>query len=124
MKNGKTWLVVLFAALIAGAAWAGTSIDGVTGCVNTQVLVLASASTATPTTALSKRRAVYLQNLGPNPIFCTMDGQTALATGALGLRIDSFGMWSGNLSDGAAIKCKAATADQVSTAATQVLECI
>lgn len=74
-------------------------------------------------TGFRNRKAVELQNLGPNAIYCTVDGQAPLATGALGRRIDaSGGTWTLDAGSGITIKCIAATAAQVSGAATQVTE--
>jgi len=79
--------------------------------------------TATPTTGFTNRKAIELQNLGPNAIFCTVDGQSPLATGALGRRVDaSGGTWSIDGGRNIAIKCIAATAAQVTPACTQVTE--
>lgn len=47
----------------------------------TEVLVLTTA-TALPTTPLFFRRAVEIQNLGPNPIFVAFSSATAVASKA------------------------------------------
>src|SRR5574341_1748655 len=89
----------------------------------TEVLVDNTTVTLMPTTARTSRKAIELQNLGPNPIYCTVGGETPLTTGALGRRIDaSGGTWSLDVGPGVVIKCLAGTADQVTTAATQVTE--
>ena len=76
---------------------------------------------------LSGRSAVELQNLGPNAIYCTVgpyNGTTAtpLATGALGRKIDAGATWSLQASGSVTLRCIAATAAQVTGAATQVTE--
>lgn len=89
----------------------------------TEVLVDNTTVTLMPATALVGRKAVELQNLGPNPLYCTVGGETPLTTGALGRRIDaSGGTWSLNVGSGVVIRCLAGTADQLTTAATQVTE--
>lgn len=77
----------------------------------------------TSATALAGRKAVELQNLGPNAIFCTVDGQAPLATGALGRRIDaSGGVWSIDAGPLVRVRCIAATALQATPACTMVTE--
>lgn len=93
----------------------------------TQVLVLNSAATLVPTVNLAGRKTVLLQNLGPNAIFCTVGGETPLTTGALGYRIEAATATASttlrlDAGSAIAIKCIAATADQATTAATQVTE--
>lgn len=98
------------------------AVGAVTG-KTTQVLVDNTTVTLMPATALAGRRGVELQNLGPNPIYCTVGGETPLTTGALGRRIDaSGGTWSVDVGSGVIIRCLAGTADQATTAATQVTE--
>lgn len=83
----------------------------------------AAGGTAVPTTGYTNRKAIELQNLGPNSIFCTVDGQAPLATGALGRRIDaSGGTWSLDAGRGIVIKCIAATAAQATPACTMATE--
>lgn len=92
------------------------------GGKTTEVLVLNATTTLMPATALAGRKAVELQNLGPNPIYCTVGGETPLTTGALGRRVDAGASWPIDVGPGIVIRCKAGTADQVTTAATQVTE--
>lgn len=82
----------------------------------------AAGGTTTPTTAFALRKAVELQNLGPNSIFCTVDGQSPLSTGALGRRILTGDAWSLDAGANITIKCIAATAAQTTPACTQVTE--
>lgn len=88
-----------------------------------QVLVLNSAPTLVPAVALAGRKAIEIQNLGPNVIYCTVDGQAPAIDGSLGRMIGATnGTWALDVGAGVVIKCIAKTADQVSTAATQVTE--
>jgi hypothetical protein len=81
-----------------------------------------SASAAT-LTAFANRKAVEIQNLGPNAIFCTVDGQTPLSTGALGRKIAATdGTWTLDAGADIVIKCIAAAAPQATPACTQVTE--
>jgi len=81
--------------------------------------------TACPTTALAQRKAIELQNLGPNAIYCTVDGSAPVVGKAR--RIDALGStaapaWSIDAGPAIVITCIAATAAQVTTAATIVSE--
>jgi hypothetical protein len=92
---------------------------------NAEVLVLASAKTAVPTTPLAGRKAIGIQNLGPNRICCTLDGSTPVASAtacSLGWQISPVGFASFDAGPKIIVQCIAATADQVTGAATQVLE--
>lgn len=104
--------------------------------VQTEVLVLVipndagtySVGTAVPASPLTSRRAVRVQNLGPNPIYCTpnaqVDGGAAQAPGVgTADRIDANGgteYWE--CGTGCFLRCVVATADQVTGAATIVTE--
>lgn len=90
-----------------------------TTVTQTEVLVLNSASTATPTTPASGRRSIEIQNRGPNSIFCKPGGTGALNTTR---EIRPGDAWSLDLGSAIAVGCRAATADQVTTAATIVTE--
>lgn len=92
------------------------------GGKTTEVLVDNTTVTLMPATALSGRKAVELQNLGPNPIYCTVGGETPLTTGALGRRVDAGATWALDVGPGVVVRCLAGSADQVTTAATQVTE--
>ena len=84
----------------------------------TEVLVLASA--ATEITRSDPRRAVELLNLGPNAIFCAFTSATAVVNKSR--KISPGGSWSLDLHFSQKIYCIAATADQVTGAATVVTE--
>lgn len=84
----------------------------------TEVLVLASAATILPQT--DNRRAIEIQNLGPNPIYCAFSSSAAVVTKSR--KIGTGESWSLNHPPNVAIYCKAATADQVTGAATIVTE--
>lgn len=92
------------------------------GGKTTEVLVDNTTVTLMPTTALAGRKGVELQNLGPNPIYCTVGGETPLTTGALGRRVDAGATWALDVGAGVVVRCLANTADQLTTAATQVTE--
>jgi hypothetical protein len=125
-RKQKAFAVGLALLVCAGAALAADTkvnasaqISGTT----TEVLVLTTAGgTAVPATALVGRRALEIQNLGPNAIYCST-GTPVLATArklsAAG-GVDS--LWALDASDNIVIKCLAATANQVTTAATIVTE--
>lgn len=92
----------------------------------TEVLVTNNTGgTTVPATALSGRKAIELQNLGPNPIYCTIDGTAPVVAKAR--RIDALGStaapaWSIDAGPLVVVKCIAATAAQLTTAATIVSE--
>ena len=87
-----------------------------------QEWLVTNAAGGSTLTNFTYRKSVMLQNLGPNAIYCTFDGQTPVATGALGYKIESGVSFSAAVSDNVTVKCIAATAAQLTTAATQVLE--
>jgi predicted secreted protein len=86
-----------------------------------EVLVLASAATRVDTDTLRNRRALEIQNLGPNSIFCAI-GASADAVVNKSRKIGAGEAWALDLSAGFPVYCKAATADQVTGAATVVTE--
>lgn len=90
------------------------------GAKNTQVLVLASAAVALPTTALRNRKALAIQNNGPKTIYVTFDGSAP--SNSNGLWIATGTMLTVDAGPSIAVKAIADTSDQVSGAATQVLE--
>jgi hypothetical protein len=85
----------------------------------TEVLVLASASTAVPTTPAAGRKAIEIYNNGPNAIYCKPGGTGAVNTTR---EIEPGSSWYLELAKTVAIGCRAASADQVTTAATIVTE--
>lgn len=107
-------------AVIAVAAPLVQTIPGGMHTVTqTQVLVLSSASTAVPTTPQTNRKAIEIFNNGPNTIFCKPGGTGAVNTTR---PIASGGSWYVEIGSTVAVGCRAATADQVSGAATIVTE--
>ena len=94
----------------------------------TEILVTNSAGgTYVPNAAgvhnpMKQRRALELQNLGPNAIYVTVDGTAPLATGANGRKVDAGAIWSLNCGPQVVVRAIAATAAQVTTAATMVTE--
>lgn len=132
MKRFLAWsgLVV---ALMAGVAYASLntplrfvaeSVPQLTGSLTSEVLVLASAATVLPQTATAPRgrSAIEIQNLGPNSIFCAFSSATAVVNKAR--RIQSGEVWAIDAKSHIPIYCKAATADQVTGAATIVSELV
>lgn len=114
-------IVSLVALCLALPASAGIVLES-PGNGKTQEWLVTNAAGGSTLTNLAGRKAVELQNLGPNAIYCTVDGQNPLATGALGRKIDAGSTWSLSASDNVTIKCIAAAAAQLTTAATQVTE--
>lgn len=82
----------------------------------------AAGGSAVPATALFKRKAIEIQNNGPNPIYCTVDGSLPVALSNGRWIAASGGIWSIDAGPGIAVKCIAGTAAQVSGAATMVTE--
>ena len=91
----------------------------------TEVLVLNATQTAMPTTPLAGRRAIEIQNLGPNAIYCAIGPAATLPTAVL-LKSRQIaaagGVWAVDLNDKIIVRCLAATANQVTGAATIVTE--
>jgi hypothetical protein len=81
----------------------------------------AAGGTTVPAVAFATRREVRLQNLGPNPIYCTVDGSApvVLSNGDRILPGDRVPYAIGPL---IILRCISATAAQVTTAATMVTE--
>jgi hypothetical protein len=82
-----------------------------------EILVL---TTSTAITRSTRTTSVEIQNLGPNDIWCAVDG-TPVATKSRKIAA-SGGTWSLDLNAGVAINCLASTANQVTGAATIVSE--
>lgn len=141
MKNWKIYAAI--AALAFGfATYAGITADQGQGNPNaqewpinisarrsgktTEVAVTNAAGGSTvPAAALAGRKAIEIQNLGPNPIYCTVDGTSPVVAKAR--RIDALGStaapaWSLDIGPGVIVKCIAATAAQSTGAATIVSE--
>jgi hypothetical protein len=115
---------VIRKARLSAAGATDTTAGAYTNCTLTEVLVLTSA-TNTPASPLAGRRRVMVQNLGPNAIFCNPGGTATLnkawrldvEAATVDAKIEFFIPSSVNLS------CIAATANQVTGAATIVVEC-
>lgn len=124
------WLLALVpVTTFAVALGYGTPVNSAAqnGGKTTEVLVDNTTVTLMPATALTRRKAVEIQNLGPNPIYCTVGGETPLTTGALGRKIAAvtdapMNVWSLDVGAGVVVRCLAGGADQMTTAATQVTE--
>ncbi len=92
------------------------------GAAQSSEWLVTNAAGGSTLTNFAARRSLVLQNLGPNAIYCTFDGQAPLTTGALGYKIDAGASFSAAIGPTVTVRCIAATAAQVTTAATQVLE--
>lgn len=86
-----------------------------------EVLVLASGATRIDPAPRLARQAVEIQNLGPNPIYCALRTSTGLVVNK-GRKIIYGEAWAVMAGPSSPIYCIAATADQVTTAATIVTE--
>jgi hypothetical protein len=82
----------------------------------TEVLVLNSAAVSIPD--VPDAHGVVVQNRGPNSIYCASHGETPVLTTSLEIKSGgSLSLWGTNFR----LKCRAATADQVTGAATIVM---
>jgi hypothetical protein len=105
---------VVAALLLSLAAHAGTS-------KTSEVLVLASAATElTRTTSQRGRVAIEIFNNGPNTIWCAFTSATAVVNKSR--PVASGSSWALDATSEVQIYCRAATADQVTGAATVVSE--
>jgi hypothetical protein len=107
--------VLLIAALLVSPAFAGA----VTPPPQAEVLVLASAAVRVDA-GMPNRRWIEIQNLGPNAISCAFSAAGAVVTKAR--RLAQYEVWTPAVSSVMKVYCRAATADQVTGAATIVSE--
>lgn len=103
-------LLLLLAPVVASAAYVP---------LVTEVLVLNSAPVQLPDS--TNRRAISIQNLGPNAIYCAFSA-SANAVLTKSIKIGNGETFSMNFPAGISIWCRAATADQLTGAATIVTE--
>lgn len=88
----------------------------------TEVLVTnAAGGTTVPASALASRRSIEIQNNGPNPIYCTVDGSAPVAT-TNGRWVLSGQAWSLDIGPLIVVRCIAGSAAQLTGAATMVTE--
>lgn len=98
------WLALLVATPALAVTWTN------------EVLVLASAATTIP--RVQGSTGIIIQNRGPNSIFCAIGGETPVLNKSLEIKPNgSLSLVGYSL----AVKCIAATADQVTGAATIVM---
>lgn len=99
--------------------------------LTTEVCVTnAAGGTLVPATALGNRKAIEVQNLGPNEIYCTVANPPGVAplVGTLGRLVDKKAnapgnVWSLDVGPNVVLKCIAATAAQAEgTGCTMVTE--
>lgn len=102
----KYLLLCLLLLALPSSAWAATA----------EVLV---ETTPTALPALRFRRLLFIQNLGPHDIFCADTSAAAVVNKAVRVAANGGTL---SLSAANAFWCVAATADQVTGAATIVLE--
>lgn len=86
-----------------------------------EVLVLASAATRVDPSPVVGRQGIEIQNLGPNAIFCQLRTTTGLVANK-GRRIVNGEAWGLTAPSSLRVYCIAATADQVTGAATIITE--
>jgi hypothetical protein len=96
-----------------------SSADAQTNPVLTTEVLVGTTATAMP--QLPNRRGVELQNLGPNPIYCALTDATKAVVGRA-RRVDAGGSWALDIPSTTPIYCIAATAAQVTGAATIATE--
>jgi hypothetical protein len=100
----------------------GSNVSAKKAGKTTEVLVLNATTTKMPTTAFANRKAIELQNNGPNTIYCTVDGSDPAVDGGQGRQISSGGTWAIDAGPLIIVNCRAGTADQATHAATMVTE--
>lgn len=88
---------------------------------DTSEVLVTNAAGGTIIPAFTGRKAIEIQNLGPNAIYCTVDGG-APVVGSHGRKIATDSVWSLDAGPAIVIKCIAATAAQLTTAATIVTQ--
>lgn len=116
--------IIAWKPLAASPAPSETAVDTAAKLAGkSSEVCVTNAAGGTTITGFTNRKAIELQNLGGNAIFCTVDGQSPLSTGALGRRIDATGgVWSLDAAKAIVIKCIAAASAQTTPACTQVTE--
>lgn len=97
-------ILALLLGTTANAAW------------TTEILVLNSA--AVTVANQSSQHGMIIQNRGPNSIFCADNGETPVLNKSLEIKSGGSLSFAGNST---VVKCIAATADQVTGAATIVM---
>ena len=106
--------------LVTNGSTGSTNTSAVASSVAKEVLVLTT-STFVPALPLQNRRAVEIQNQGPNSIFCRPDGVSPTVNG--GREIKTGAAWSLDCGEIACqLRCIAATANQVTGAAVWLTE--
>ena len=113
--------LIVALALLPTLALADSVVAGAGDAKTSEWLVTNGAGGST-LTSLAGRRALLLSNYGPNAIYCTFGPYVPLSTGALGIKIDPGSTFSAAVAETVTVKCIAASAAQLTTAATQVVE--
>jgi hypothetical protein len=119
----KAFILCLFSVAAFGAP-PGTIVNPAanTSATTTEVLVLASASTSVPTTPMTDRKYLAIQNRGPNAITCKFSTAGTAAVLNTSWNIPAGTSLAMDAGPAILVRCIAATLDQVTTAATIVLE--
>jgi muconolactone delta-isomerase len=117
--NVHTFLTDAAGALFLSTAMLGVNTSANSSSANGEVLVT-TAITLVPTNPLQSRRAIEIQNRGPNSIFCTVDGSSPAVNG--GREIKTAASWSLDCSDVACTPICITSVNQIAGAATWVTE--
>jgi hypothetical protein len=105
--------------LVTNGSTGTTNTGAVTSSVAQEILVLTTA-TLVPSIPLQNRRAIEIQNRGPNSIFCRPDGANPAVN--LGREIKTDASWSLDCGEIACQMRCITSVNQVTTAATWVTE--
>ena len=89
---------------------------------DTAEVCVTNSAGGTTVTRLAGAKALELQNLGPNSIFCTVDGGAPTADNKHGRKVAADAAWSIDVGPNITVKCIAATAAQVTGACTMVTQ--
>lgn len=119
---GRMIRVALVVCSLLPTLAAADTIIAALGGGKTSEWVVTNAAGGSTLTNLSERRAIEIQNLGPNAIYCTVDGSAPVATTNGRMVAATSGTWALDVGASVTIRCIAATAAQVSGAATMVTE--
>ncbi len=127
MFNRMSILVLLLLALAIPALADPSVMVGATASGSTAAVQVTTVAGGTKvTSATGSRKGVEIQNLGPNPIYCRPELNTATSSAIAttnGRQIAANGgVWSIDLGVNVAVWCIAATAVQVSPNDTRVTE--
>lgn len=115
----RTFLTDSTGALYINTSMLSVNTSANSASANGEVLVT-TAVTLVPTNPLQNRRAIEIQNRGPNSIFCRVDGSPPAVNGGREIKTDA--SWSLDCSDVACTPICITSVNQVTGAATWVTE--